>query len=121
VSDNALVTAATAVVGITIRVGLTPVGRVCIAVTKRLLAVRNTTHAYVADGRSIRRIWANVLASIAIVYADLQVHFATIGHIGITAGKARVTGNAARPTAATRYPVGAVARGAAGAAIAGIG
>jgi len=63
--------AASAVVRIIIGIGFTAIGGVLIAVTKRLLAVRNTANSRTTDGCPIRRIWANVLANIAVVDADI--------------------------------------------------
>ncbi len=120
-SDNALVTADATVVRIAVRVGLATVGNIAVTIAKRAQAIGNAANSSLADGGSIGLILANSAASIAVVDADVQIHFATIGHVSITAGKADVTGNAARSRATSGYSVGAVARGAAGAAIGGIG
>lgn len=117
----AIVATASAVIRITIRVSFATIGGVAVTIGERRCAGGNAADSGFAGGSAISFIWADVTASGAIVHADIQVHFATIGCIGVAIGKALGTGDAAFPAAAGRRAVGGAAGGAATTAITGVG
>lgn len=72
-------------------VGLAPVGRVTIAVTKTCVARRNAAHTQDATRRRVRH-GAGVIASPAVSRRGLRVHLAAVGGRPIAVRKTRIAG-----------------------------
>ena len=115
--NDALVAATAAVVRIAVRVSLAAVVYVIVAITKWSLAVGEGANSRATDGRSVRLIWAYVLARVAIVDARVYVDFTTIAHVCVTIGETSCAGDAALAGSATCASVGGVASVAASAAM----